>query len=129
MNEKLAVLQFAASNGVVFVEDADRPLSTEVNPSSQLAETDPNRSVTVDVVHAMDDLVSIEIQEGDREPDGLSKFFDGTLTFKHGRLRVRDVSGDNFVTIGLTPGTARVRIYSEPAEIPRSLIVLVPPLD
>lgn len=128
MNEKLAAVEFAASNGVVFVEDADRPLSVEIGPSGELAEPDPARSVTVGVVHAMDGLVSIEVQEGEREPDGLVEFFDGTLTFQHGRLRVRDVPGDNFVTIGLSPGQCRVRIYLEPTEIPGFLLVLVPPL-
>jgi hypothetical protein len=128
MNEKLAAVQFAASNGVVFVEDADRPLSAEIGPSGEFAEPDPTRSVPVGVVHAMDGLVSIEVQEGEERPDGLVEFFDGTLEFQHGRLRVRDVPGDNFVTIGLTPGPTRVRVYSEPAEIPGFLLVLVPPL-
>ncbi|WP_141698328.1 hypothetical protein [Streptomyces lushanensis] len=129
MNEKLAALRFAASNGIVFVEDADRPLSAEFGPSDELADPDPTRSVTVGVVHAMDGLVSIEVQEGEMEPDGLSEFFDGTLTFEHGRLRVRDVSGDNLVTVGLSPGASRVRIYLEAVEIPEALIVLVPPLE
>lgn len=128
MNEKLAALQFAASNGVVFAEDADRPLSAEINLSGELAEPDPTRSVTIGVAHAMDGLVLIEVQEGEKEPDGLSKFFDGPLTFEHGRLRVRDVAGDNLVTIGLSPGPSRVRIYSEAVEVPEFLIVLVPPL-
>ncbi|MFE5668714.1 hypothetical protein ACFQ7W_32945 [Streptomyces niveus] len=128
MNEKLAALQFAASNGVVFVEDADRPLSAEIGPSGELAEPDPTRSVTIGVVHAMDGFVSIEVQEGESEPSGLSKFFDGTLAFEHGRLRVRDVSGDNLVTIGLSPGPSRVRIYSDAVEVPEFLIVLIPQL-
>ncbi|MEU4268521.1 hypothetical protein [Streptomyces sp. NPDC026092] len=128
MNEKLAAVQFAASNGVVFVEDADRPLSAEIGPSGEPTKPDPTRSVTVDVVHAMDGLVSIEVQEGEEEPDGLKEFFDGTLEFQHGRLRIRDVPGDNIVTIGLTPGASRVRVYSEPVEVPGFLLVLVPPL-
>ncbi|MFC8655316.1 hypothetical protein OG554_05560 [Streptomyces griseus] len=128
MNEKLAALQFAASNGVVFVEDADRPLSAEINSSGEPAEPDPTRSVTIGVAHAMDGLVLIEVQEGEKEPDGLSKLFDGSLIFEHGRLRVRDVTGDNLVTIGLSPGPSRVRIYSEAVEVPEFLIVLVPPL-
>ncbi|MFF1489275.1 hypothetical protein ACIGZH_36300 [Streptomyces sp. NPDC058319] len=128
MNEKLAALQFAAPNGVVFIEDADRSLSAEVSPSGELTEPDPTRSVTVGVVHAMDGLVSIEVQEGEEEPEGLVEFFDGTLEFQYGRLRVRDVPGDSLVTIGLTPGPTRVRVYSEPTEAPNFLIVLVPPL-
>ncbi|MFJ7411455.1 hypothetical protein ACIQWZ_11650 [Streptomyces sp. NPDC098077] len=128
MNEKLAALQFAASNGVVFVEDADRPLSVEINLSGELAEPDPTRSVTIGVAHAMDGLVLIEVQEGEKEPDGLSNVFDGYLTLEHGRLRVRDVTGDNSVTIGLSPGPSRIRVYSEVVEVPEFLIVLVPPL-
>ncbi|MFF0058320.1 hypothetical protein ACFYRI_28425 [Streptomyces microflavus] len=128
MNEKLAAVEFAASNGVVFVEDADRSLSAETGPSGEPVEPDPARSVTVGVVHAMEGLISIEVQEGETEPDGLVEFFDGTLTFQHGRLRVRDVPGDNYVTIGLTPGQCRVRIYLEQAEIPGFMLVLVPPL-
>src|SRR4051812_5750794 len=118
MNEKLAVLQFAASNGVVFVEDADRPLSVETGPTGELGVPDPERSVSVGVIHAMDGLVSIEVQEGEEEPEGVAEFFDGTLMVQHGRLRIRDVPGDNLVTIGLSPGPARVRIYSEAAEVP-----------
>ncbi|MDX3075894.1 hypothetical protein [Streptomyces sp. MI02-7b] len=129
MNEKIAALQFPAANGVVFVEDAERPLSVELGPSGEPVDPDPTRSVTIGVVHAMDGLVSIEIQAGEEKPEGLSEFFDGTLTVKHGRLRVRDVSGDNLVTIGLSPGVSRVRVYSEAAEIPESLVVLVPPIE
>ncbi|MER7044323.1 hypothetical protein [Streptomyces jumonjinensis] len=128
MNEKLAAVEFAASNGMVFVEDADRPLSAEIGPSGEPVEPDPARSVSVGVVHAMDGLVSVEVLEGEGKPDGLVEFFDGTLNFQHGRLRVRDVPGDNFVTIGLSPGPCRVRIYVEQTEIPGFVTVLVPPL-
>ncbi|GII96946.1 hypothetical protein Ssi02_71770 [Sinosporangium siamense] len=126
MTETIAALKFAASNGIVFVEDADRPLDFAAHETD--TSTADQCSLTIQVIHAIDGNVSIEVKEGSDCPMGMKTVFDGSLDLRYGRLRVRDVPGDNLVTIGLSPGPNRIKVYSSSPDAPDALIVIIPPL-
>ena len=113
MTEVLASMRVAAANGVLVVEDPD---------------TAAQEAVTVTVRHAVDGLVTVSVLESAEAPAGGHEVFAGEMLLAHGRLRVRDVPGDNLLTVGVDPGACPVRITVDDLASARTVHVLVPPL-
>lgn len=127
MRELLAAMQMAAANGLLVVEDADTAFqgSLEVGDGPVVATGDV---VLAKVVHAVDGLVAVSVVESDGETDLKGEVFAGEIALSNGRLRVRDVPGDNVLTVGFDPGPCRLRIAVDDAAYPQIVEILVPPL-
>jgi hypothetical protein len=124
VREKLAALQIAASNGVLFVEDADRVEGTPVD-IGDAAVTAGADFVIATVRHSVDGLVSVSVFLDDDRPELPVAYFEGPIVTSNGRLIVRDVPGENRITIYVPVGPSRVRIYADADKQPGSVEILV----
>ncbi|MFC6881462.1 MULTISPECIES: hypothetical protein [Actinomadura] len=128
MKEKLASLEIAASNGVLFIEDPELGMDGFLY-MDELPVAASRSRVVVQVLHAVDGLTTVAVFEGDGGSVLPVEYYDAEFVTESGSLAVRDVEGLNRITVDVGAAPFRLRIFADRTSEPSLLEIIVPTIS